>query len=465
MWRDEDSRSRAVLVAAGVVLYAGCSVAGPAGAGDVARAQVPTWSQDDLDSFQHGTMSTEVVPEPVLRAFTRQYPDLFPSQDLSNFGLIPDPSFGWPVGFSRRKVAHLGGLSAVGLNCASCHVGEVTPPDGGAPVRVLGMTAHFDAEAYLGAVIVATFRTLDPAHLRRFLVEYLSASDPASTAAGKATLERQWQGEEQKILAAVAKESAAAKGLAPGTLLPIAEGELRLDSARLADGVDLAALARSFVKLFHNMRAALHVPDRPPERTPPASGPGRHDASGRLSAVPLGEPQPFAPAKYGFVWNLAERPWVHWDGNARSPLGRNLHASLGFGAPLVGRHGTERIAPPRYPFAVDSAAAARGAKVYGTHCASCHAGAEGLAGVWARSPYLHNGSVRTMQELLTAPSARAKRFRRGTQIYDAASLGYVDSGTYLLDTTTEGNSNVGHDHGTALPAGQKRDLIEHLKTL
>jgi hypothetical protein len=32
-------------------------------------AQVPTWSQDDLNFFLHGSMGTEVVPEVVLRAF------------------------------------------------------------------------------------------------------------------------------------------------------------------------------------------------------------------------------------------------------------------------------------------------------------------------------------------------------------------------------------------------------------
>ena len=54
-------------------------------------------------------MGTEVVPEVVLGAFIRIYPDLFPSRDLSHLGLIPDPAFGWPVGFSRRPVGHLGG--------------------------------------------------------------------------------------------------------------------------------------------------------------------------------------------------------------------------------------------------------------------------------------------------------------------------------------------------------------------
>src|SRR6266508_2438414 len=67
-------------------------------------AQVPTWSPRALDFFLHGSMSTEMVPEGVLRAFISTYPDLFPRPDLSHFGLIPDPAFGWPVGFSRGPV-------------------------------------------------------------------------------------------------------------------------------------------------------------------------------------------------------------------------------------------------------------------------------------------------------------------------------------------------------------------------
>src|SRR3954465_687867 len=87
-----------------------------------AKAQVPTWSRDDMDFFLHGSMSTEVVPENVFRAFIKAYPDLFPTKDLTHLGLIPDGEFGWPIGLSRKNVKHLGGLSALGINCASCHV-------------------------------------------------------------------------------------------------------------------------------------------------------------------------------------------------------------------------------------------------------------------------------------------------------------------------------------------------------
>jgi hypothetical protein len=88
-----------------------------------------------------------------------------------------------------------------------------------------------------------------------------------------------------------------------------------------------------------------------------------------------------------------------------------------------------------------------------------------LAGVWARAPYLHNGSVRTMQQLLTKPEERAKSFHRGSRAYDERALGYTDEGAYVLDTSRPGNSDSGHDYGTNLSATEKQDLMEYLKTL
>src|SRR5437588_10573149 len=122
--------------------------------------QIPKWSADDLDFFLHGSMSTEVVPERVLRAFIKIYRDLFPAADLAYLGLIPDPKFGWPIGFSRKaEVKHLGGLSAVGINCASCHVEQIHSSAAKEPIRILGATSHFNVEAFFGSVLLATFKT------------------------------------------------------------------------------------------------------------------------------------------------------------------------------------------------------------------------------------------------------------------------------------------------------------------
>lgn len=498
-------------------------------------AQVPSWSRDDMEFFLHGSMSTEVIPERVLRAFVRSDPDLFPRADFSHFGLIPDPAFGWPVGFSRRRVVHLGELVAVGINCAACHVGEVALREDGPSVRVLGMTSHFDAEAFFGAVTIATFRVADPANMKRFLAAYLAAGDPTGGETVERLLADAWQRQERELRAAITADPFGSKDVAPGALHVITPRDLRLDRAGLEGGMDLVPLVRSLLKLFHNIRASLHIPDQPPDQLPPASGPGRNDAFGLLSAVLFGVPQPYAPVKYGLVWDLEGRPWVHWDGNTRSPIGRNLLASLGLGAPLLGKLGrldfavvqrqtdlSEKIHAPRYPFAIEATGAGRGAVLYQTRCASCHDGPENdtrlraveeigteprrahlftqlqadrfnrfladleipgyrpsgipgirgtqkywapsLSGVWARSPYLHNGSVRTMQELLTPPSARAKSFHRGSRRYDAVQMGYTDDGPYILDTGSPGNSSAGHDYGTDLTDAQKRDLIEYLKT-
>ena len=80
---------------------------GRAGAARAKRKSIRPKSRngraEDLEFFLHGSMSTEVVPERVLRAFIKIYPDLFPASDLAYLGLIPDPAFGWPIGFSRKS--------------------------------------------------------------------------------------------------------------------------------------------------------------------------------------------------------------------------------------------------------------------------------------------------------------------------------------------------------------------------
>ena len=85
--------------------------------------------------------------------------------------------------------------------------------------------------------------------------------------------------------------------------------------------------------------------------------------------------------------------------------------------------------------------------------------------MWARSPYLHTGSVRTLDELLGAPAARAPSFRRGSRFFDEARVGYADEGHHVLDTRAPGNANTGHDYGAALSLDARRELIEYLKTL
>src|SRR5581483_12129943 len=277
-----------------------------------------SWSKEDLKFFLHGSMSTEVVPESVLRAFIKTYPDLFPSPDLTHLGLIPDNEFGWPIGFSRKSVQHLGGMSAIGINCASCHVAQITSTSSNQPIRILGVTSHFNVEGFFGSVLVATFKTSDPENMKRFLAAYLG-TDPA-----KGVFESMWDKEKNEILTSLKEDPFGSKGVEPGQLHSIEPGDVQL----VPDG-KIVTIVHGIVKLFHNMRAALHVPDQPPDKVPPQSGPGRNDAFGLLSASLLNAPQPYSPIKFGLVWNVGQRTWVHWDGNTKSPIARNLLASLG----------------------------------------------------------------------------------------------------------------------------------------
>jgi Cytochrome C oxidase, cbb3-type, subunit III len=181
--------------------------------------------------------------------------------------------------------------------------------------------------------------------------------------------------------------------------------------------------------------------------------------------------------------------------------------------------------PPAFPGRIDEKLAKTGAGVFNIHCASCHsftgkdAGqvtkltdeklrtdahrlnsftpemvekmntwGEGhwwafshfhktdgyanspLDGIWLRGPYLHNGSVRTLRQLLY-PSERREILHRGTDVYDWEGLGFADIAAegerkyFKFNTQLPGNSNHGHTYGAELSDGEKTSLLEYLKTL
>jgi len=181
-------------------------------------------------------------------------------------------------------------------------------------------------------------------------------------------------------------------------------------------------------------------------------------------------------------------------------------------------------APPKYPFPINERLAATGKGVFDTHCASCHASdktgkrmplaavgtdperlgtwnkdnavaankvvrgfgierkglveapLEGynppfLDGIWLRAPYLHNGSVPTLRDLLKPPGERPKAFWRGYDLYDPVNVGFVSQGPEAErvgtrhDVSERAGSNQGHEFGTRLPAPERDALIEYLRTL
>lgn len=96
-----------------------------------------------------------------------------------------------------------------------------------------------------------------------------------------------------------------------------------------------------------------------------------------------------------------------------------------------------------------------------------------LNGIWATAPYLHNGSVPTLYDLLH-PDQRPAKFALGDREFDPVKIGYRSAldaagpNVWIYDTTLPGNSNIGHSgdaFGTSLPEDQKSALLEYLKKL
>ena len=180
------------------------------------------------------------------------------------------------------------------------------------------------------------------------------------------------------------------------------------------------------------------------------------------------------------------------------------------------------IKPPAYPFEVKSRLAATGKGVFQEHCHSCHGGsrtgkvipideigtdrnrlntwtqeaadgmneavaemgidregmiktngyvAMALDGLWLRAPYLHNGSVPSLRDLLKPPNKRPTVFYSGYDVVDSTNVGFVTQGDeakrvgFKYDTQLKGNGNEGHRYGTRLTSREKKALIEYLKTL
>ncbi len=91
-----------------------------------------------------------------------------------------------------------------------------------------------------------------------------------------------------------------------------------------------------------------------------------------------------------------------------------------------------------------------------------------LNGIWATAPYLHNGSVINLWELLLPAKERISTFYVGNRELDVKHVGLVaDKVKYssLYDTRLLGNSNSGHEYGVDLPDDDKWALIEYMKSL
>lgn len=200
----------------------------------------------------------------------------------------------------------------------------------------------------------------------------------------------------------------------------------------------------------------------------------------------------------------------------------------------------EQLLPPRYPFEINCDLARQGRSIFVNECVHCHSDhqrdqdqlpiftqpafialdavgtdaaradvyddyvrdrvtdssfatylqttdlrggylAPNLWGIWSRFPYLHNGSVANIADLLTTPAERPRyinvRDIGEESRFDPTRLGATPTNVrqhhssiahrsrWIYDTERAGLSNQGHDFGTDRSSSDKAALIEYLKTL
>lgn len=531
------------------------SIAPALAAGPVAVDQGPDWTPANRDAFYVIDQGSRIMPLRWIKALKLPDGRPFMVDDLKRYGFLPNDASpdALPVGFTATDAA---GQQVLGMNCAACHTRQIE--FGGITYRIDGGPAIIDFQTFLSDVNIAVSAVVNDAK---------AFADFASAVLG-------------------------------ATHTPADETALR-----------------SALGAWHHRYDTMMVGSLP-KKYP--WGPGRLDALGmifnRLNGLDLGTGQDHvmpenilqadAPVRYPFLWNAANQNITQWPGFAKNTdvslkLGRNMGQVFGVFADFhPERNGDEinywavnsvdvqgllaletltmRMGPPRWPWALDEALAAKGKDIFDRDCAlACHGSGEGappwkteitpiakvqtdsrqlkmydrealsgvlegakfpfdvekaplrksdtvlrilknavtgslfslphrtndlepfdieqakdtqqhafvpaevrgyearvLRGVWAAAPYLHNGSVPTLVELLKPAAERTPSFKIGSA-YDPVAVGLAPEQSQFSATliTTDcsdqdsGNSRCGHEFGTSLPEADKRALLEYLKKL
>jgi mono/diheme cytochrome c family protein len=469
------------------------------------RADRPVLYEDIAEHFKYGSIGSEpgvsllqpvggvLPPYSVFTALPSICPEKLPG-GYASLGFVFEPGKDLPIGISRR---HRIGIDHVGLNCAVCHTSTVRESPSSAPRIVLGMPAH----------------ELD---LQRFVKFVLDCSLDNRTTADAVMARARAAGHRPALFERTLMRFGLIDRLKVQTLALRNRIEPILQSGIPPWGRGRVDTFNPYKSIQFNWR----LEDLPAEELIGASD---------FPSLWNQKPRDGMHLHWdGDNDSVDER-------NLSAALGAGVtpvtvdHAAL-----QRVRDWIWTLPPPQYPYAVDEALAARGAPLYEQHCLECHAGArfrdgvkEGrlvglveaidrigtdrhrldsytyvfasnqyslypdsqyrfthfrktggyanhpLDGIWLRAPYLHNGSVPTIRDLLEPPDQRPKVFFRGYDVFDQANVGFVsnvpgeggESGRtfFRYDTSLPGNGNGGHVYGTTLPEADKRAIVEYLK--
>jgi hypothetical protein len=502
--------------------------------------EVPTDYADIKDHFKYGSIGSDGeqgIPYWIWRVLPDMFPDHLPEPDrfrslpaaeqthqaaYAQFGFLIEAGRDLPIGFSKRRVV----VDRVGLNCAVCHVGTVRVTPGMEPAKIYGHEPDYLAPATKERALVLGM----PAHtvdLTRY-VQFLLAcgTDNRFTPEG--------------VLAAIERRTSLGPidRLVLRQAVPKVRDALEFRKKALAFVEKNPRAGPGRVDTFNPYKYqffafpqddSIGTADFPSLwNQRPREGMQLHWDGNNTSVF---ERNLSAAMGAGATPVTVDIPRIlrvaNWIGSPDPHRGLTVEEIEQARLDPVPRAGELPI--PKYPFPIDEGLAERGQALYRQYCADCHdwrgkaigqvdpidrIGTDPyrlnsftaefafnqntfgsgqwwrfrhfrktngyvnmpLDGIWARAPYLHNGSVPTLHDLLNKSADRPKQFWRGDDEYDPAKVGFRSDrersadgrALFQFDTALKGNGKQGHEgrpYGTDLPAAEKKALLEYLKKL
>ncbi len=467
------------------------------------RVDRPVEYGDITEHFKYGSIGSEpggslltpvggiLPPYEVFKTLPTICRDKLPG-GFASVGMIVEPGHDLPVGVSRRRRL---GIDQVGFNCALCHTGTLRDTPTSAPRVVLGMPAHqLDLEAVVRFV-------LDCSLDNRVTAENVSGR--FAEMGGHSPLF------ERLLMRVGLVDRLKGQTLAlRNRMVPILAG-------------DIPDWGRGRVDTFNPYKAIQF--NWPLDKLPHSELIGASDFPSLWNQAPR---EGMHLHWDGDNTSVDER-------NLSAALGAGVTpVTVDHAAIKRVRDWIWTLPPPAYPYPIDQSLAARGASLYQQHCLDCHGSnkfrsgvKEGknvgevediarvatdrhrldsytdvfsynqvslypdsayrfthfrktngyanqpLDGIWLRGPYLHNGSVPTLRDLMEPPEKRPAKFYRGYDVLDRAKVGFVSNvpqadgrSFFLYDTSVAGNGNGGHTYGVTLPDADKQAIVEYLKT-
>ncbi len=444
---------------------------------------------DINDHYKYGSIGGEAangIPYWVWKVLPVVFADKLPGEGYTSLGFIQEPEHDLPIGFSQAKI----GFDRVAQNCATCHAGTLRDTPESKPQIITAMPSNtVNLEGYIRFLS-------DVAIDERFTADEMM---PAIEALG-------------------ANLNPLEKLIYRYFAIPQTRDALITQRSKFAFLDKQSAYGPGRVDTFSSYKTRQF--NVPADEIPPEELNGIAD----FPSVWQQKPREGMQLHWdGNNTSVNER-------NNSAALALVTPTTIDFDAIHRVADWLWELPAPTYPYEINTELAAKGKQIYANNCASCHAfgGAKvgtvtpieeigtdpgrldsyteellknqrtlfagisyqgedqqfkhfqktngyanmPLDGIWLRAPYLHNGSVPTLKDLLEPPTQRPKTFYTGYDVFDRDNVGFVsdvaeENGKqyFKFDTTLPGNSNSGHLYGTDLPAEDKDALVEYMKQL